>query len=118
MTPEEKRLLKHFRELSPAGKNSLLDYAEFLRTRAGDLAPEKPSQPLNIPRPQEETVVKAIKRLMANYPMLERDKLLHETSGLMTRHIVHKHAAADIIDELEAVFMRHYQQHLEDKTPS
>jgi hypothetical protein len=55
--------------------------------------------------------VKAIKRLMATYPMLDRDKLLHETSGHMTRHVIHGKPAAEVIDELEAMFAQHYERH-------
>jgi hypothetical protein len=108
MTPDEKRLLKHYRALSDSGRASLQDYAEFLASRDNGQAAAIPEQPLDIPRPAEESVVKAIKRLMATYPMLERDKLLNETSALMTRHVVHKHPAAEVIDELENFFRRQY----------
>lgn len=111
MTSDEKRLLKHYRALSASGRNSLLDYAEFLATRDNGVAAEVSSVPLDIPRPAEESVVKAIKRLRATYPMLARDKLLHEVSALMTRHVVHKHPAAEVIDELEALFKRYYDLH-------
>ena len=113
MTPNERKLLRAFRTLSEARQVGLLDYAEFLASREGDAEGSAlPSQPLDIPRPDNESVVKAIKRLMGTYPMLERDKLLHETSALLTQHVVHKRAAGEVIDELEAVFSRHYEQHL------
>ena len=62
-----------------------------------------------IARPEQESVIKAIKRLNATYPMLERNKLLHETSNQMTRHVIHGVPALQVIDELEVMFLRHYE---------
>ena len=115
MSSDEKRLLKLYRALSDGGRNSLLDFADFLATRDKGHAADIPTVPLDIPRPADESVVKAIKRLMTTYPMLARDKLLHETSGLMTRHVIHKNPAVEVIDELELVFKRHYDQYLQEK---
>lgn len=116
MAPDEKRLLKLYRALSGGGRSSLLDYADFLAARDNGQAASIPEAPLDIPRPAEESVVKAIKRLMTTYPMLERDKLLHETSALMTRHVVHKHPAVAVIDELEQFFKRQYDLHEQAKS--
>ena len=115
MAPDDKRLLKLYRALPESGRASLLDFAEFLATRAENQPAPVSDTPLDIPRPAEESVVKAIKRLMATYPMLARDQLLHETSAQMTRHVVHKHPAAEVIDELELLFRRHYDQYLQAK---
>lgn len=107
MTPEEKALLERFRRLPAAERRSLLDFAEFLAGRAAPAA-AVPAEPLAIPRPGEETVVRAIKRLRATYPMLDPRKLLHETSHCMTQHVVQGRPAVEVIDELERVFSRHY----------
>ncbi|NTV94109.1 MAG: hypothetical protein HGA75_01660 [Thiobacillus sp.] len=115
MTSDEKRLLKHYRALSNSGRTSLLDYADFLAARDNGPEASVPETPLDIPRPAEESVVKAIKRLRTTYPMLERDKLLNETSALMTRHVMHKHPAVQVIDELEALFRRYYDLHVQAK---
>lgn len=112
MAPDEKRLLKHYRALSDSGRTSLHDFAEFLSARDIGRAAEISETPLDLPRPAQESVVRAIKRLMATYPMLARDRLLHDTSALMTRHVIHKHPAVEVIDELEALFKRYYEQHL------
>jgi hypothetical protein len=72
-----------------------------------------PTEPLPIPRPEHENVVKAIQRLMQTYPMLERNKIFHEASAQMTRHLIHGVPAVEAIDELERIFARQYQQHLE-----
>jgi hypothetical protein len=109
MTADERRLLRLFRALSPSRQEGLLDYGEFLLARVLPDAPEVPSEPLEIPRPAQESVVKAIKRLRETYPMLDRAKILHETSGLMTQHLLNGKPAPEVIDELEAMFRRHFE---------
>jgi hypothetical protein len=111
---DSKRLLSLFRTLSPARGAALLEYAEFLASReADDTAKVLPTEPLPIPRPAEENVVKAIQRLMQTYPMLERNHIFHDASSQMTRHLIHGVAATEVIDELERIFVRHYQLHVE-----
>lgn len=113
MTADERRLLRLFRALPESRRQGLLDYGEYLlgKDRLPDEAADTHT-PLDIPRPQQENVVKAIKRLTATYPMLDRGKLLHDTSALMTQHMIHGRQAAEVIDELELVFRRHYETHL------
>ncbi len=110
-----KRLTSIFKGLSATRQQALLEYAEFLAGKEGSetaLAP--PAEPLPIPRPEKENVVKAIQRLMQTYPMLERNHIFHEASAQMTRHLIHGVAAADAIDELERIFARQYQTHLDN----
>ena len=115
---DSKRLLSIFRSLSESRQQALLDYAEFLAGKEGaDTAAAPPTEPLPIPRPQQENVVKAIQRLMQTYPMLERNQIFHEASAQMTRHLIHGVAAADAIDELERIFARQYQQHCAAQHP-
>ncbi|MDP3584165.1 MAG: hypothetical protein Q8R61_03495 [Thiobacillus sp.] len=111
---DSKRLVSIFRSLSESRQQALLDYAEFLAGKEGaDTAAAPPAEPLPIPRPEQENVVKAIQRLMQTYPMLERNQIFHEASAQMTRHLIHGVAAAEAIDELERIFARQYQQHRE-----
>ncbi|MBI3430707.1 MAG: hypothetical protein HY018_00650 [Hydrogenophilales bacterium] len=111
---DSKRLVSVFRSLSEARQQALLDYAEFLAGKENaDTAAAPPAEPLPIPRPEQENVVKAIQRLMQTYPMLERNQIFHEASAQMTRHLVHGVAAVEAIDELERIFARQYQQHLD-----
>jgi hypothetical protein len=113
MTPDGRSLLKLYRSLSAPRQAALREYAEFLASReADDQAVSLPAAPLPIERPAVESVVKAIKRLMATYPMLERNKLFHETSAQMTRHVVHGVPASEVIDDLEALFRKHYLAHI------
>ncbi|MGQ9686657.1 MAG: hypothetical protein ACUVT2_10185 [Thiobacillaceae bacterium] len=109
MNQDERRLLRLYRGLPATQKAGLLDYAAYLSQRA-ESEPEEAKEPVPIPRPAEESVIKAIRRLKQTYPMLDGNRLLHETSGLMAQHVVHKRPAAEIIDELEALFRRLYEE--------
>lgn len=106
-----RRLLRAFRQLGAADRASLLAFAEFLVSRAGagEIAPAPPlATPVPEPRPTEETVVSAIKRLRRVYPMLDGAAMLTETSGLMAAHVLQGRGAAEVIDDLEALFARRY----------
>jgi hypothetical protein len=103
---QQRRLTVLFEALSDAGREMLLEYAEFLAGRHA--LPMSLLEPLDILRPETETVVAAIKRLVETFPMLERSALFHETSGLMAQHMMYAHPAPGIIDQLEVLFQRHY----------
>ena len=104
----ELRLREILAELPEAQARALLEFAEFLAARYG--GPQEATAPLDIPRPAQESVVKAIKRLGATYPMLDRSKMLNETSVLMTQHVIQGRDAVEVIDELEVLFRRHYEK--------
>ena len=106
----EGRLAEIYDRLPEAERKSLLDFAEFLAERAGDPEPEVAQQPLDIPRPEEENVVAAMKRLRETYPMIDHGKLLHECSGLMAEHMMQGRPAPEVIDELEQLFQKHYEK--------
>ncbi len=106
-TAPEKRLLALLQRLPSEQVQRLLEYAEFLLERHG--LPEETPNPVQIPRPAEETVIQAIKRLSTSYPMLDRRTLFNETSVLMTQHVLGGRATIEIIDELENLFRRHYE---------
>ncbi|MHB1143041.1 MAG: Crp/Fnr family transcriptional regulator [Sulfuricaulis sp.] len=114
----EKRLTGILRKLPAAQAGMLLEFAEFLLGRHGAAGPEEgrtrgaveiPAL-VEIPRPAEETVVKAVKRLRATYPMLDARKLLNQTSDLMTQHLVQGREAIEVIEELEILFRSHYEK--------
>ncbi|BCB27506.1 hypothetical protein SKTS_23920 [Sulfurimicrobium lacus] len=114
LTPSEKKALHLFRALSDEQQQTVSAFMEFLATR-GTLSPsQKPAQPVEVARPEQESVVKAIKRLRATYPMLDQNKLFHETSEHMTGHLMHGKLAAEVVDELEAMFARHYQRYCDE----
>ena len=114
----EKRLLEILGRLNETQIVTLIDFAEFLAARpgatltAGESTTAEPIvlQPVDIPRPEKESVVKAIKRLAVTFPMVDRSKMLNETSTLMTQHIMQGRDAVEVIDELEAMFRACYEK--------
>lgn len=112
---DERRLLRRFRALDAASRQTLLAFAEFLAERetqrtAGDGADQAaPAEPRLEPRPAEESVVAAIQRLRRSYPMLDGGTMLQETSALMAAHVLQGRAAAAVIDELEALFAARFE---------
>lgn len=110
---DKKRLLQAYAALNDEGQRSLVDYAEFLVGRSPkDEAID--TIPVLIPRPEEESVVAAIKRLSSSYPMIDRSKMLHETAGLMSQHLLQGRDAAEVIDEMQQLFDDHYQKQFGD----
>lgn len=111
MNVHEKQLLRAFRELPEEQKKSLMDYAEFLASRTTQVMGEQEvsTEPLPLERPPKENVIKAVRRLMATYHMLDRSKLLNDTSSFVTQHVIHGKPAVEVIDEMEVFFARHYE---------
>ncbi len=116
---EERRLIKLYQSLTEADQQTLFSFAEFLQTNNNERAAtdnqelEKeiiPTEPLDIQRPKEESVVKAIKRLTKNYPMVDKESILHPISGFMTSHILQGRGANEVIDDLEALFLKEYEK--------
>lgn len=107
----EKRLLEAYKSMPEEDRRMLCEFAEFLLQR-NKAAPEPLTEmkPNPAPRPEKESVVGAIKRLSMGYPMLESNRLFHETSTLMTQHVMQGRPAREVIDELEALFEKQYQQ--------
>ena len=91
---------------------TLLQFSEFLLARVPDADMEAAPlpEPKPIPRPDEESVIKAMRRLSETYFMLDRGPLLNETSALMAQHVMQGRKAAEVIDELEVVFSTHYER--------
>ncbi|WP_172838750.1 Crp/Fnr family transcriptional regulator [Solemya velesiana gill symbiont] len=108
---DQRKLLKLYSGLSQGERENLLAFAEFLSQREeGEVATQQIAEPKPIPGPEEESVIAAIKRLSETYHMLDRSTLFHETSSLMTSHVMQGREAVDVIDELEALFQTKYQQ--------
>ncbi len=112
MSNLKKTLLNHFSNLSEQEQSSLVSYAEFLVSRETPLglSASEITEPLNIPRPDKESVIKGIKRLSATYPMLDKSVLLNEISNHMTRHIIHGISASEVIDNLETEFLNQFEK--------
>lgn len=110
--PNSKKLQEIYDSLPAEARKSLLDYAEYLLSRAGSTEPIV-QEKLDIPRPENESVIAAIKRVQKTYPMIERSKVFHETSSLMTEHVMQGREASEVIDDIQALFEKHYQEFLD-----
>lgn len=114
-TSSVKRLQNLFRQLSEKDQENLLSFAEFLQARAGSqVAVRSLPVPKTIPRPPEESIIAAIKRLSQCYYMLDKSKMLHETADLVTQHCLQGQELQGIIDRLEQVFSQHYENFVRD----
>jgi hypothetical protein len=109
MTKGEKQLLDLFEQLAPEQQERLIAFAEFLAGNPPDAA-DIAREPVAAPRPDNETVTLAIRRLVRTYPMLDRRRLMVEASRFLAQHALEGRAAAEVIDELEQVFARHYEK--------
>jgi len=113
---QERKLIKLFKSFDANTKETLIAFAEFLQNRATPIDDSKKeksqvaAQPLDIPRPEVESVIQAIKRLTATYPMVNKEDILHPISGLMTSHIMQGKKAAEVIDKLENLFEDEYKK--------
>lgn len=122
---QERKLIKTFKSLNASNKEALQAFGEFLQTRAGGLSVNSvgefqdssegseieavASEPLDIPRAENESVIKGIKRLTATYPMVDKENILHPISNLMTSHIIQGRSASEVIDDLETLFLKEYK---------
>ncbi len=115
---QQEKILDVFGKLSAADRDAVTSFAEFLLSRSAPRVTSPPApavsaaipEPGPLPRPAEERVVAAVKRLSKTYFMLDKSKMLGATSDLVTQHIMQGREAAEIIDELEQVFTDQYQQ--------
>jgi len=112
----ERRIIKLYKSLSATDQEAFIAFGEFLQSRTASLATNKNSndntlisEPVDIPRPEEESVIKAIKRLSATYPMVDKENILHPISDLMTSHMISGRSAPDVIDDLENVFLKEFK---------
>jgi hypothetical protein len=106
---EGEKLLRLFQSLDAGQRRTLMAFAEFLSHRGVPAVPNAPP-PVPEPRAANETVVKAIQRLTRTYPMLDRRKLLLETSRCVEQHVIHGRDSNEVITELELIFAQHYEK--------
>lgn len=111
MKKSEKQLLETWRKLSETDQQAVQNFSEFLLGQNGAVEEDVTTEPLDIDRPAEESVMAAIKRLTNTYPMINKDNMLNETSSLVAQHVIHGKDAVEVIDELEIIFRRHYELH-------
>jgi len=116
MASAEQQLTELFRQLGVSEQTTLLDFAAFLASRtpvrrvAVNIEPEVIPEPVLIERPAGESVVGALKRLSKSYPMLDKTVMLSATSDLVATTIMQGSDPVGVIDELEEIFSKHYEQ--------
>ena len=108
-----KALTELYESLDVERKRSLCDFADFLYARAEPVVKEVPP-PEDIPRPEQETVVGAIKRLKSKYHMVESMSVFSRASSLMTDHMVSGRDVVEVIDEMESLFDEAYNNLLNE----
>lgn len=106
-TENTNKLLAIIETLNDEKQTSLLDYAAYLQSQ-GDLVVTEVAAPVSIERPQEETVVGAIKRLKSTYPMIESMSIFSSASSLMTEHMINGRDSVEVIDEMQVLFEEAY----------
>jgi hypothetical protein len=105
-------LIALYEELDDERKQSLCDFADFLYAKAEPVKKDIPA-PEEIPRPETETVVGAVKRLKSTYPMIDSMAVFSQASALMTDHMVKGRDLIEVIDEMEVLFETEYNKLLE-----
>lgn len=113
MKKSKKKLIGFYESLPDVAAQQLLDFAEFLASRH-QVEIKEIGPPEDITRPEKESVVIAVKRLSATYPMINKDKLLNETASLVTQHLIQGRDAIEVIDELENLFKQQYAVMLDE----
>lgn len=106
-------LIDLYESMDEERKLSLSDFADFLYAKADPVVKEIPP-PEDIPRPEVETVVGAVKRLKGKYHMVESMSVFSEASALMTDHMVKGRDVIEVIDEMEILFEGAYKELLQD----
>ena len=106
-------LIDLYESMDEERKLSLSDFADFLYAKAEPVVKEIPP-PEDLPRPEVETVVGAVKRLKGKYHMVESMSVFSAASVLMTDHMVKGRDVIEVIDEMEILFETAYKKLLED----
>ncbi len=120
MAGGRERLLACFDALDEARRQTLLEFAEFLRSReskpAAPAAQELPPPSVE-PAPPGESVVAAIRRLSRGYPMLDKAAILNDASALMAQHVMQGRPREEVIGELEALFRDAWRRRVGELEP-
>jgi len=108
LSKERKRLLATYEQLDEGRRASLVAFAEFLHAQQPPVVENLVINP--IPRPEEEGVPAAIRRLRETYPAVETRDLLDAVSACMSGHLLRGRPAGEVIDELEELFATAHQK--------
>lgn len=107
------QLISVYESMDEQSRQSLSDFADFLYERSTPVVKQVPP-PKEIPRPPQETVVGAIKRLKSSYHMVENMAVFSAASSLMTDHMVKGRELDEVVEEMEKLFEEAYRKMLQD----
>jgi len=112
---KEKQLLKFFASLADEDQAAVVNFAGYLyqkNPRKKDIT----EVPLDIERPDQESVVGAIKRLKKTYPMIESMEVFNKASELLSAHMLQGRDKKSVIDDLEELFKSTYENRRKNQT--
>jgi len=112
-----KKLIELYESLDEERQQSLSEFADFLLAKSGPVLKEI-LPPEDIPRPEKETVVGAVKRLKLKYHMVESMSVFSAASELMTDHMVKGRDVIEVIDEMEVLFKDAYTKLVDEMAES
>lgn len=107
------QLIELYESMDDERKRSLCDFSDYLYAQADPISKEVPA-PDEVPRPEAETVVGAVKRLKSSYHMIESMSVFSAASVLMTDHMVKGRDIVEVIDEMEVLFEEEYKKLLSE----
>lgn len=111
----EKQLVNHFKKLNEENQKTLMAFAKFLSAEQKETvlvdAPTSPEPKKDLPIPEGERVVAAMKRLSATYSMINKTDLLDKSSQLMSEHMLYGKPGEEVIETLELLFEEHYKKY-------
>jgi hypothetical protein len=104
----EKQLLEFFRSLDEDDQKAVINFAGYLYEK-NPKEKKATREVVNVARPQDESVIGAIKRLKKTYPMVESMNVLNKVSELLSAHMLQGRDKISVIDELELLFRETYE---------
>lgn len=130
-TQSERKLCRLYSSLNDESRLTLMKFAEFLIADAAikDQQIENNAdedalasilsndsqlaafpEPKIIPAPDNENIIKAIKRISAMYYMVDKSQMLDKTSTLMTEHLMRGRPMPEVLADLETGFKQEYEK--------
>ncbi len=106
----KKKLRALLDTLSDAQLKSVLDFASYLAASTAEQQVPEVTDPVDIPRPEKESVIEAIKRLNSTYPILDSQVMLPQTADLLSQHVMQGRTAKQVIDDMESLFKSAYAE--------
>ncbi len=114
MKKNEKLFLNQFKQLNELQQQSVMDFTFFLLSQQNNHEQGKIQVPQLIDKQADESVIAALKRLTATYPMINKNGVLDKATLLMSQHLLQGKEKIKVIGELESLFSEKYQQYCDE----